>query len=142
MVSFTAAVPGKKAPVLITADMVAVMPLGAVIVDVAAERGANCELTVPGETVVAHGVTILGPTNLPSEVARHASQMYSKNITTFLLHIADEGQLKLDTEDEIVAGTLIARDGKVVHPLVCELLGSVPGSVPRSVPRGGEGEEN
>jgi NAD(P) transhydrogenase subunit alpha len=94
-------------------------------------------------------VTILGPTNLPSEVARHASQMYSKNISTFLLHIVDEGQLKLDTEDEIVAGTLIARDGKVVQPLVCELLGSipgggkgVPGSVPGSVPRRGEGEDN
>ena len=134
----TAAVPGKKAPVLITAEMVAGMPQGAVIVDVAAERGGNCELTVPGETVVAHGVTILGPTNLPSEVARHASQMYSKNISTFLLHIVDEGQLKLDREDEIVAGTLIARDGKVVHPLVCELLGSVLDGVPGV----GKGEDN
>ena len=136
----TAAVPGKKAPVLITADMVAGMPQGAVIVDVAAERGGNCELTVPGETVVAHGVTILGPTNLPSQLARHASQMYSKNISTFLLHIVDEGQLKLDTEDEIVGGTLITRDGKVVHPLVCELLGSVLGEGGGVL--GGEGEDN
>ncbi|MEE9601921.1 MAG: hypothetical protein V3V75_01345, partial [Thermoguttaceae bacterium] len=94
------------------------------------------------ETVVAHGVTILGPTNLPSEVARHASQMYSKNISTFLLHIVDEGQLKLDREDEIVAGTLIARDGKVVHPLVCELLGSVLDGVLDGVPGVGKGEDN
>jgi NAD(P) transhydrogenase subunit alpha len=120
----TAAVPGKKAPILITAEMVAGMAPGSVIVDLAAERGGNCELTRPGETVVKDAVTILGPANLPSEVPYHASQMYAKNITTFLLHLIEEGRLKeLDLEDEIVSDTLITRDGKVVHPRVCELLG-------------------
>ena len=118
----TAAVPGKKAQVLITAEMVAGMAPGSVIVDLAAERGGNCELTTPGETAVEHGVTILGPLGLASEVPHHASQMYSKNITTFLLHLVKDGQVKLDTEDEIVAGTLVARDGKVVHPAVAGLL--------------------
>ena len=124
----TAAVPGKKAPVLITAEMVAGMPSGAVIVDLAAERGGNCELTRPGETVVESGVTILGPLGLASEVPHHASQMYSRNIATFLLHLVEDGQVKLDTEDQIVAGTLVARDGKVVHPRVAELLGPAGGS--------------
>jgi len=118
----TAAIPGKKAPILVTAKMVAGMPPGSVIVDLAAERGGNCELTRPGQTVVEHGVTILGPVNLPSDVPYHASQMYAKNISTFLLHLVDEGQVKLDTEDEIVAGTLVARDGEVVHPRVAQLL--------------------
>jgi NAD(P) transhydrogenase subunit alpha len=122
----TAAVPGKKAPTLVTAAMVAGMAPGSVIVDVAAERGGNCELTVPGETVVSGGVSVFGPTNLPSEVPYHASQLYAKNISTFLLHLVDEGQLKLDTADEITRGTLVARDGKVVHPHVCELLGTEP----------------
>ena len=124
----TAAVPGKKAPVLFTAEMVAGMAPGSVIVDLAAERGGNCELTRPGETAVEHGVTILGPLNLASEVSHHASQMYSKNIATFLLHLVKDGQVKLDTEDEIVAGTLVARDGKVVHPRVAELLAPAGGS--------------
>ena len=118
----TAAVPGKKAPVLITAEMVAGMPGGSVIVDLAAEFGGNCELTSPGQTVVAHGVTILGPTNAPAEVAFHASQMFSKNISTFLLHLLNDGQLHLDMDDEIIRETLIARDGKVVHPRVLALL--------------------
>lgn len=122
----TAAIPGKKAPTLVTAEMAARMAPGSVIVDLAAERGGNCELTKPGETVVSGGVSILGPTNLPSEVPHHASQMYAKNITTFLLHLIDEGQLKFDLEDEIVRDTLIARDGKVVNPQVCELLGIAP----------------
>lgn len=124
----TAAVPGKKAPVLVTADMVRGMRSGSVIVDLAAERGGNCELTSPGETVVESGVTILGPTNLPGEVPYHASQMYSKNISTFLLNLLDDGRIKLDTEDEIVRDTLIATGGRVVHPRVCELLGIEPPS--------------
>jgi len=124
----TAAVPGKKAPTLLTAEMVAGMSPGSVIVDVAAERGGNCELTVPGETVVKDGVSILGPANLPSEVPYHASQMYAKNITTFLLHLVEDGQLKLDPEDQIVGDTLIAQGGKVVNPRVCELLGIEPSS--------------
>jgi len=122
----TAAVPGKKAPILVTAEMVAGMRPGSVIVDVAAERGGNCELTVPGETVVSGGVSILGPPNLPSDVPYHASQMYAKNITTFLLNLIENGQLKLDLEDEIVRDTLITRGGRVVHPRVCELLGIEP----------------
>jgi NAD(P) transhydrogenase subunit alpha len=118
----TAAVPGKKSPVLITAEMVAAMPPGSVIVDLAAERGGNCELTKADETVVANGVTILGPTNLPGTVPHDASQMYARNITTFLLHLArrEKGQegpatVSLDTADEITRDTLITRDGAVVH---------------------------
>ncbi len=118
----TAAVPGKRAPVLITADMAARMAPGSVIVDLAAERGGNCELTRPDETVVQNGVTILGPTNLPSEAPYHASQMYAKNISNFLLHLVRDGQLKLDLEDEIVRETLVCQDGEVVHPRVKELL--------------------
>jgi len=110
----------------VTAAMVAGMPPSSVIVDLAAERGGNCELTTPGQTAVHGGVTILGPTNLPSEVPQHASQMYSKNITTFLRGLVDDGRLKLDLEDQIVRDTLITRDGKVVHPQVCELLGIEP----------------
>jgi NAD(P) transhydrogenase subunit alpha len=122
----TAAVPGKRAPTLVTAEMVSEMPPGAVIVDLAAERGGNCELTRLDETVQKHGVTILGPTNLPAEVPHHASQMFARNISTFLLHLLEDGQVKLDLEDEIVRETLIARGGKVVHPRVCELLGIEP----------------
>jgi NAD(P) transhydrogenase subunit alpha len=119
----TAAVPGKKAPILVSADMVAGMAPGSVIVDLAAERGGNCELTKPGETVVANGVQILGPLNLASDAPTHASQMYAKNITTFLLHLIEDGQLRCDTDDEIVSGTLLTRDGEVVHPAVREQLG-------------------
>lgn len=126
LVVTTAAVPGKKAPILVTKEMIAGMPVGSVVVDLAAERGGNCELTQPGKTVTEGNVTILGPTNLPSEVPYHASQMYAKNITTFLLHLAPDGQLKIDLDDEITRDTLVARDGNVVHPRVCELLGIEP----------------
>jgi len=122
----TAAIPGKKAPTLVTADMVAGMAPGSLIVDLAAERGGNCELTRPGETVVSGGVSILAPTNPAADVPFHASQMYAKNISTFLLHLVRDGQLKIDLEDEITRETLIARDGRVVHPRVCELLGIEP----------------
>jgi NAD(P) transhydrogenase subunit alpha len=127
----TAAVPGKKAPILITEEIVAEMAPGSVIVDLAAERGGNCELTRTDETVVAHGVTIMGPTNLPSTIPHHASQMYSKNITTFLLHLAKGGQLQIDLADEITRETLLARDGDVVHPRLRELLGLVAAETPR-----------
>ncbi len=120
----TAAIPGKKAPILVTREMVEGMEPGSVIVDLAAERGGNCELTRPGETVVESGVTILGPLNIPSTVPYHASQMYSKNITTFLLHLVKEGKLALDMEDEITAGTMVTRDGRIVHPGVLESLGA------------------
>ncbi len=120
----TAAVPGKKSPVLVTAEMVARMAPGSVIVDLAAERGGNCELTKADQTVVEHGVTILGPTNLPAEAPYHASQMYAKNIVTFLLNLVKDKQVQINLEDEIIRETLIARDGQVVNPRIQQLLGA------------------
>ncbi len=117
----TAAVPGKKAPVLITAEMVDGLRPGTVVVDLAAERGGNCALTKPGETVVHQGVLILGPVNLPAELPAHASQLYSRNLTTFVAHLVKDGALR-DDDDEIVKGTLVARGGKVVHPMVLQAL--------------------
>jgi NAD(P) transhydrogenase subunit alpha len=126
----TAAIPGKKAPILVTTEMVKGMHSGSVIVDLAAERGGNCELTKAGETVDFNGVKIIGPVNIPATVPYHASQMYAKNITTFLLHLIKEGKLTIDTEDEITAGTLITQGGKIVHPRVLEAMGaSSEGSV-------------
>ncbi len=119
----TAVIPGKEAPILITGEMVAGMAPGSVIVDVAAERGGNCELTRPGGTVVEHGVTILGPENIPSTIPYHASQMYSKNIVTYLLHLIKDGNLNLNMEDEIVRETLVTQGGEVVHPRIREILG-------------------
>jgi H+-translocating NAD(P) transhydrogenase subunit alpha len=119
----TAAVPGKKSPVLVTAEMVAKMAPGSVIVDLAAERGGNCELTKADQRVVEHGVTILGPTNLASEAPYHASQMYAKNIVTFLLNLVKEKQVQINLEDEIIRDTLISRDGKVVNARIQQLLG-------------------
>ncbi|MDB4426616.1 Re/Si-specific NAD(P)(+) transhydrogenase subunit alpha [Porticoccaceae bacterium] len=120
----TAAIPGAKSPILVTEDMVKAMKPGSVIVDLAAERGGNCDLTEEGKTVVAHGVTILGPENVPSELAYHASQMYGKNMQTLLeLILDDEGNLNLDFNDEIVAGTVVAHEGKIPHPQMRKLLG-------------------
>jgi len=119
----TAAIPGKKSPVLVTEPMVAAMAPGSVIVDLAAERGGNCELTRADEVVVAHGVTILGPTDLVSRKPYHASQMFSKNVETFLRSLLKDGELVFDLEDEVTAGTLLCRDGDVVHPRIRELLG-------------------
>jgi NAD(P) transhydrogenase subunit alpha len=118
----TAAVPGKKSPILVTADHVQHMRPGSVIVDLAAEHGGNCELTQPDETVEVHGVKILGPTNLPATVPFHASQMYAKNVVTFLLHLVKEEELQIDLEDEITEGTLLTRDGKIVNRRVREIL--------------------
>jgi H+-translocating NAD(P) transhydrogenase subunit alpha len=119
----TAAIPGRKAPVLITGDMVRGMQPGSAIVDLAAERGGNCELTRADEVVVERGVTILGPTNLPSTVPYHASQMYAKNITTFLLHLANKaGQMNWDLTDEITRETLVTHKGEVVHQRVKGLV--------------------
>ena len=112
----TAAIPGKKAPILVTAEMAARMAPGSIIVDIAAERGGNCELTRPGEIVEHNGVQIFGPVNLPSEVPYHASQMYSKNILTFLKYLIKDGQIVLNREDEIVRETLVTHAGEVVHP--------------------------
>lgn len=119
----TAAVPGKKAPILITREMVHRMPPGSVIVDIAAERGGNCELTRPGEIVVEHGVSIHGPVNLPSTIPYHASQMYARNIATFLKYLVKEGKVTLDQTDEIVRETLVTHAGEVVHMRVRELMG-------------------
>ena len=118
----TAAVPGRKAPTLVTRDMVEQMTPGSVIVDLAAEQGGNCELTKADETVEVNGVTILGPLNIPSMIPYHASQMHSRNITTFLTHLVKEDKLTLDMEDEITRETLLTHDGRVVHPRVLELL--------------------
>lgn len=119
----TAAVPGQKAPVLVTAEMVGAMRRGSVIVDLAAERGGNCELTVPGQTVESGGVTVIGPLNLPSTAPHDASQMYARNLSTFLALFVKQGQADLDVEDEVVQDTLVTRGGEVVHPRVRELLG-------------------
>ncbi|MGE3410427.1 MAG: Re/Si-specific NAD(P)(+) transhydrogenase subunit alpha [Pirellulales bacterium] len=121
----TAAIPGKRAPILVTAEMVAQMQPGSVIVDLAAERGGNCDLTQPGQTVVEHGVTILGPTNLPAEIPYHASQLYSKNLTALLIHLTKDGQFVWDMNDEITRETLVCRDGQILHPRVRERLESV-----------------
>jgi NAD(P) transhydrogenase subunit alpha len=106
--------------------MVRAMQPGSVIVDLAAERGGNCELTKPGETVIAGGVTILGPANLAAEVPYHASQMYAKNITTLLAHLIKDGKWHLDLTDEITRDTLVAKDGQVTNQTVRDLLGIKP----------------
>jgi len=112
----TAAIPGKQAPVLVTEAMVAGMRPGSVVVDLAAERGGNCALTVAGETVSRAGVKILGPLNLPSMVATHASQMFAKNITTFFFHLLADDSVVVDPTDDITVATLLTHQGAVVHP--------------------------
>ena len=119
----TAAIPGKPSPLLITAEAVAAMQPGSVIVDLAAERGGNCALTKADDRVVSGRVTILGPTNLPSEVPQHASQMFSGNVTSFLLHLVKKGEVVLNCDDEILRETLAAHEGQVVHARLRELLG-------------------
>jgi len=120
----TAAVPGAKSPILVTADMVKAMKPGSVIVDLAAERGGNCELTEQGKTVVVNGVTIIGPENVPATVEYHASQMYGKNLENLLnLMLTEDEQLDLNFEDEVIAGTVVAHGGEVVHPHMRKLLG-------------------
>ena len=111
----TAAVPGRAAPKIITASMVEGMKSGSVIVDLAAETGGNCALTKPGETVESHGVTIVGPLNLPSMGAIHASDMYSKNLFNFISLMLVDGQFKLDFEDDLIAGSCLTHDGEIKH---------------------------
>ena len=111
-----AVIPGKKSPVLITAEMVRGMAPGSVIVDLASERGGNCELTRTGETVKQHGVTIIGAINLASSVPYHASQMYARNLTAFLTYLVKDGKLQLNLQDEISRETLVTRDGEIVNP--------------------------
>lgn len=118
----TAAIPGKKAPILITKEMVQVMRPGSVIVDVAAEGGGNCELTQLGKSVEVNGVTIMGPKNLASTIPYHGSQMYAKNVTAFLGNMIKNGQLNLNMDDPVIQNTLLTHEGEVVHPKVRELL--------------------
>jgi NAD(P) transhydrogenase subunit alpha len=131
----TAQVPGKRAPVLITADMVDRMAPGSVIVDLAAEQGGNCEVTRPGENVARGGATVLGPLNLPSRVPFHASQMYAKNLTSFLQLVCKNGELDLDLGDEIVRDTLVTRGGEVVHARLRESMAPPAASPSLSPPR-------
>jgi NAD(P) transhydrogenase subunit alpha len=119
----TAAVPGKKAPILITREMVHAMRPGSAILDLAADRGGNCELTRAGETVVERGVMVIGPANIPATVPYHASMMYARNIATFLKNMVKDGQLSIDMADEITRETLVTRGGEVVNPRVLALVG-------------------
>jgi NAD(P) transhydrogenase subunit alpha len=121
-----AVIPGKKPPILVTKEMVASMSPGSVIVDLAAERGGNCELTHAGEIVVEHGVTIIGWFNLASTVPYHASQMYARNMNAFLLHLIKDGKLALDLNDEIFQETLVTRGGEVVNARVREFFSLPP----------------
>ena len=116
-----AVIPGKKSPILVTKEMVTSMAPGSVIVDLAAERGGNCELTREGEQIVEHGVTIMGSINLASTVPYHASQMYAKNVATFLLHLIKDGKLQLNPDDEIVRDTLLTRGGEIVNARLREI---------------------
>ena len=122
----TALIPGQKAPVLVTREMVAKMRPGSVIVDMAAERGGNCEGSAPDDAVILHGVTILGPTNLPADVPYHTSQLYAKNITTFLAHLVKSGLPNVALDDEICRDTLVTSGGQIVHPKVRERAGLPP----------------
>jgi proton-translocating NAD(P)+ transhydrogenase subunit alpha len=117
-----AVIPGKKPPILVTKEMVASMAPGSVIIDLAGERGGNCELTRPGEIVVEHGVTIIGWFNLASTVPYHASQMYARNVSAFLLHLVKDGKLQLKREDEIVRETMLTHGGEVVNARVREFF--------------------
>jgi len=126
-----AVIPGKKSPVLVTEDMVKSMAPGSVIVDLASERGGNCEITQPGKTVVAHGVTIMGAVNVASGVPYHASQMYARNVSNFLLHLIKDQKLNLNLQDEIVRETLLTNNGEIVQPRVREFLG-LPATVAAS----------
>ena len=114
MVITTAAIPGKRAPILVTRAAVEGMRPGAVIVDLAAESGGNCELTQAGTQTMHHGVAILGPVNLPATLPQHASQMYARNVASFLGHVAKDGALQLDFTDEITKGTCVTHGGKVL----------------------------
>lgn len=126
-----AVIPGKKSPVLITADMVKGMAPGSVIVDIAAERGGNCELTKMGQTITAHGVTIIGTINIASTVPYHASQMYARNITTYLTYMVKEGKLQMNLQDEIIRETLVTNGGEIVNTRVRDFF-KLPALAPTS----------
>lgn len=118
----TAAIPGRPAPRIISADAVAAMKPGAVIVDLAAETGGNCELTVAGETVIKNSVKIVGPTNLAAKLGRHASEMYARNLFNFISPAIKDGELQIDWDDEVFAKSALTRDGKIVHEATREQL--------------------
>jgi NAD(P) transhydrogenase subunit alpha len=121
----TASIPGKKAPIIITTDMIGRMKYGAIIVDMAAESGGNCVMTQPGEHVIANDVNIHGPLNLPSRMPTHASELYAKNLYNFLSPWIKDGNLEFDWSDEVVAGTLLCRNGETVHAGVKKMLEEV-----------------
>lgn len=137
----TAAIPGKTSPLLITAEAVAGMTDGSVIVDMATERGGNCALSKADERIVEQGVVILGPTNLPAEIPNHASQMFSNNVTKFLLNLVKDGAVEMNLEDEIIRDTLVTHSGQVVHGGVRELLGLAPLAAPEPEEPTAEAEE-
>ena len=118
-----ASVPGRASPLLVTAEMVDGMDAGSVLVDLAAERGGNCEVTEADEKVERNGVTVLGPTDLASRCARHASQMFSRNLVAFLEYLAPDGEVEIRSDDEILSAMLVTHDGVVVHPDVLAVLG-------------------
>ncbi len=118
----TAAIPGRPAPRIISAAAVEAMKPGAVIVDIAAETGGNCELTVAGETVVEHNVKIVGPVNLPASLGRHASEMYARNLFNFIKPAIEEGELKIDWEDEVFVNAVLTRDGDIKHEATREAI--------------------
>lgn len=122
----TAQIPGRQAPLLITEDMLKSMRHGSVVVDLATETGGNCAMSKPGETVEAHGVILLGPLNLPAAIPVHSSQMYARNIATFMLEMVDEGALAVDMENDVVGPSCLTHDGKVVHAPTAEKLGGAP----------------
>jgi NAD(P) transhydrogenase subunit alpha len=133
----TALIPGRRAPILVTGEMVSSMKAGSVIVDLAAEQQGNCELTKAGQTVVEHGVTIIGATDLTSRMCAHASQMYSRNMEKLLFYITKDGAWKLDFKDEIVAGSVITHGGEIVHAKVKELVTPTSDGGPKVPPSAG-----
>jgi NAD(P) transhydrogenase subunit alpha len=124
LVVTTAAVPGRKAPILVTTEMAEKMAPGSVIVDLAAERGGNCELTRAGETIEHKGIKVIGPVQLPARLASHASILFSKNVQNFLLNMVKDGELNLNRDDPIVVGSLLAEGGAIVHRQVLEKIGA------------------
>jgi H+-translocating NAD(P) transhydrogenase subunit alpha len=133
----TALIPGRRAPILVTGEMVSSMKAGSVIVDLAAEQQGNCELTKAGQTVVEHGVTIIGATDLTSRMCAHASQMYSRNMEKLLFYITKDGAWKLDFKDEIVAGSVITHGGEIAHAKVKELVTPTSDGGPKVPPSAG-----
>ena len=124
----TALVPGRRAPILVTEEAVKLMKPGSVVVDLAAEQGGNCELTEPGQTILAHDVKVAGPLNVPSTMAEHASQLYARNIEALLGLMIKDGQLELDFEDEVIAGACITRDGEIVNEAAKQAAGAAAAS--------------